>query len=424
MRRPRPTKYRFVSEARVARGRDRHATVRDAFGAKIQGRGISVQPKSIAAAFVAASLTVGSAVQGAPLFQSHDTPPPANGADEGWKFPSLWKTRSADPQLMYQAPAPEPTAGQKLKGAFTNNALTRAFKKDDNSAPTPKPEYNPLSLQHPVTPPTPDLLVSAAEMAEMQGQVDQARQMYQQAIAAHPREVKCYRKAGHFEDRQGQMTQAETHYRRAALIAPNDPAVMNDLALCLARQGRLDESAQQLSRAIQMNPQEARYRNNMATVLMEMGDHQGALQQLMAAHSPAVAHYNMGHLLEKGGEPQIAAGYYAEATRLDPSLTAAREAYARVAPAPPAVASNTHSVVVRSERGQVPSQQQVPQGMGTHYQAPQNVVPPVVAPLPVVNQYEQASSQPWPPQTEAPTTSGVHQPQEPTFGPRLLPPVR
>jgi Tfp pilus assembly protein PilF len=401
--------------------------------AKVQGRGISVQPKSIAAAFVAASLTVGSVVQGAPLFNSREAAPPTNDAASGWKLPSLWQTKPADPQLMYQAPEREVSTSGKVKDMFTNNPLTRAFGKGDQSVvrPATTQEYNPLSLQHPVTAPTPDLLVSAAEMAEMQGNVDQARHLYQQAIAAHPREVKCYRKAGHFEDRQGQMTQAETHYRRAALVAPQDPAVMNDLALCLARQGRLDESAQELSRAIQSNPQEARYRNNLATVLMELGDQQGALQQLLAAHSPAAAHFNMGHLLEKGGQPQVAASYYAEASRLDPSLTAAHEALARIAPKPPELASNTTSVV-RPGAGQVAPQVPAMGHQGARYQPPQHqpqqqVVPQVVPPLPVVNHDgatapQQGTSQQW--QPLPPVTGGIYQPQEPSFGPRLLPPAR
>jgi Flp pilus assembly protein TadD len=383
-----------------------------------------VQPKSIAAAFVAASLTVGSAAQGAPLFNSREPAPAANSSESGWKLPSLWKSKPADPQLMYQAPKPEVSTSEKVKGVFTNNALTRAFSKGDkgDAPPANTQQYNPLSLAHPVEAPTSELMVSTAEMAEMQGNVDQARHLYQQAIATHPRDVRCYRKAAHFEDRQGQMTQAETHYRRAALVAPNDPAVMNDLALCLARQGRLDESARELSRAIQTSPQEPRYRNNLATVLMELGDQQGALQQLLAAHSPAVAHHNMGHLLEKGGQPHAAAGYYAEASRLDPSLTAAREALARVAPAPPVVASNTSSVPVRPAAGQEVTQPQVTPG--ARYQTPQQVVPQVVAPLPVVNQYQEAPSQQWPAQALPPVTGGVYQPQEPSFGPRLLPPAR
>lgn len=397
--------------------------------AKTQGRGISVQPKSIAVAALAATLTVGSVVQGAPFFTSREAAPPASRAegDGGWKFPSLWRSKPTESQLAYQAPEPKRSASSRVLGVFTDNPLTRAFDKEDNTPQftNPAPQYNPLSLEHPVTDPTPELLLSTAQITEAQGNIDQARALYNQAIAAHPREVKCYREAGHFEDRQGKLAEAETHYRRAMLIDPNDAAVVNDLALCLARQGQLPQSAELLSRAIKMNPQKSLYRNNMATVLMEMGDQQGALQQLLAAHPPAVAHYNMGHLLEKGGQTAVAASYYAEAARLDPSLAAVREALARVSVAPPVVATNTTSVPVRTPG---PQTSQPHQYVGAPTQPPhhsnyggapqQGVVPQVVAPLPTVNQAP--ASQVWPVETQNTTP----QPYEPSFGPRLLPPAR
>src|SRR5690606_977845 len=71
-------------------------------------------------------------------------------------------------------------------------------------------------------------------------------------------------------------------------------------------------------------------------------------QQLMAAHPPAVAYYNMGHLLERGGHADAAAGHYAEAARIDPNLSPARDAFARLTSATPVVAANTSTVSLRT----------------------------------------------------------------------------
>lgn len=394
-------------------------------GGNFQGRGISVQPKSIAAAFVAATLTVGGVSHGAPFFSSRTEAPVATPAEgEGWKFPSLWKAKeTTEPQLMYKAPEPKPSAGQRLKGALTDNPLTRALGGDaDNTPPPqPQPQYNPLSLEHPAPPPTPDLVLSMAQVREAQGQPEVARQMYQQAIASFPRESKCFREAGHFEDRQGNLAEAETYYRRALLVAPQDTAAINDLALCLARQGKLDESAAHLQHAIQINPQKSLFRNNLATVLMELGDQQGAMQQLLAAHPPAIAYYNMGHLLERGGQVDTAAGHYAEAARIDPNLTQARDAFARLTSSPPVVAANTSTVSLRTNGAAAPATGSYgPAPGGVPGQQP-GVVPQVVAPLPQVTPNTQ-----WPSEghTTAPAPVGEAPQHEPSFGPRLLPPVR
>jgi Tfp pilus assembly protein PilF len=394
-----------------------------------------VQPKSIAAAVVAASLTVGPVSYGAPIFNSRTEAAPTQSATEsqGWKFPSLWKSKeTTEPQLIYKAPESKPSAGARLKGALTNNPVTRAFGGGEQAAPS-RPastnQYNPLALDHPAAPPSPDLVLSMAQVREAQGQPEVARQMYQQAIVSFPRESKCFREAGHFEDRQGNLPAAEEFYRRALLVTPQDTAAINDLALCLARQGKLEESAGHLAQAIQINPQKSLFRNNLATVLMEMGDRQGALQQLLAAHPPAVAYYNMGHLLERGGEADAAAGHYAEAARIDPNLTQARDAFARLTAPAPVVAANTSAVSLRTHASAPvagPAHHN-PSYNGLPVQQPQQqVVPSVVAPLPTVTQT--APTTQWPSQVVAPAPAPVEKTQapqhEPTFGPKLLPPVR
>lgn len=287
---------------------------------------------------IAASTHVAEA--GMPAFNNTGSTPAATQASEsssGWKLPRLWgkKETAPDPQFFYQAPAPEPTTSQKLTSVFTDNAAVRTARNwmgsDETAAPAPAVSES-LSLNQPAVRPTPQLMISMAQMHEQRGNVPQARQTYQQALAAAPKNVHILRELGHFEDRQNRLADAERYYTEASRLAPQNAAVLNDLGLCLARQNKLAPSAQVLERAIALKPQKALYRNNMATVLMEMGEQHQAMQHLMAVHAPAAAYYNMGHLLEKGGHQEAALAHYAEALQLDPSLTAAESALAALAP--------------------------------------------------------------------------------------------
>ncbi len=125
----------------------------------------------------------------------------------------------------------------------------------------------------------------------------------------------------------------------------------------------------------------------MATVLMELGDQHGAMQQLLAVHSPATAFYNMGHLLEKGDQHEAAAAHYSEAVRLDPAMSPAQAGLARLA-----------------------------QAMPTSVGVPQTAMAqPTLEPS-----FGPQTS--WPSEAIAPRAP-VRSPQEPSFGPRLLPPV-
>jgi len=323
------------------------------------------------------------------------TPSPsiAPAAKSGWGMPSfkvgsLWGKANSEPPYLYQAQSPQPTTTQRVANAMTDNPVVntaRGWVAPNNSVPTrpTAPKVESMSISESIKNPTPSLYVSMAQVRESQNDAVGARRLYQQALAAGPEDVKTLREVGHFEDRQNRLSDAERYYSQAATIAPQDPATLNDLALCLARQGKLHPSVEVLHRAVRIEPGKALYRNNIATVLMEMGEQHEAMTHLMAAHKPAAAFYNMGHLLEKGEQTEAAAAHYAEAARLDPSMSAAANAVARLTPA---------------------------------------VMEQKVAPQTAMRPQTQAS---WS-STSVPTPAPQPQSQpthEPNFGPQLLPPL-
>ena len=204
-----------------------------------------------------------------------------------------------------------------------------------------------LSLETPTGPATPQFCLAMAQMAERQGNVDQARAHLKQALAKWPRDVELLRATARLEDRQGQLAVAEALYRRAVRVDSQHPGALNDLGLCLARQGKYHESVEALELAIRLQPDKALYRNNAATVLVEMHQDQRALAHLAAVHGPAEANYNLGQLLVNRGRPHEAIVYFQRAVELDPNMQPAQEAIAQLCGTSPATTPFAIDPVVR-----------------------------------------------------------------------------
>jgi tetratricopeptide (TPR) repeat protein len=196
--------------------------------------------------------------------------------------------------------------------------------------PPTTPRNDPLSLSTPTGPPTPELVITLAQLAESQGNVPQARGHFQRALATWPGHVDLLRAAARMEDRQNQLPVAENLYRQAVAANPQHAGALNDLGLCLARQGKLDASVQAIEQAIQLQPDKALYRNNVATVLVEMRQDQKALAHLAAVHGSAEANYNLGQLLVQRGRPDEAAAYFVAAIEQKPDMQAAHDALGRL----------------------------------------------------------------------------------------------
>lgn len=173
--------------------------------------------------------------------------------------------------------------------------------------------------------PTPQLYTAMAEMSQRSGNADQARALYQKALALDPNDMGALLGAAHMEDRLGRLDVALPLYERAVKLSPGNTSAMNDLALCLARQGELASAAQVLEKAVQLDPHNTLYRNNIAKVMVEMNLTDQAVAHLSAVHPPAVAYYNMGVLLSQRGRHAEATRYLLTATAIDPAMGPAEQ---------------------------------------------------------------------------------------------------
>ncbi len=171
--------------------------------------------------------------------------------------------------------------------------------------------------------PGPELYVAVARLQEQSGRVEEAERQYEKALKEESDHLGAMLGYAHLLDRLGRSDEASKMYRKAAKVHPQEAAVHNDLGLYYARQGRLTEAVAALDRAIRLQPKRALYRNNMATVLVERGQLDAALMHFRAVHGAAVAHYNLGYLLDKRGDKRAARSQFAAALQKDPSFEAA-----------------------------------------------------------------------------------------------------
>jgi tetratricopeptide (TPR) repeat protein len=195
----------------------------------------------------------------------------------------------------------------------------------------PKQTMPATVAQHtPPTQPSPQLYTAMAEMSQRAGNADQARSLYQKALALDPNDMNALLGAAHMEDRLGRLDVALPLYQRAVNVSPTNAGAINDLALCQARKGDLASAHRALEKAVLLQPQNALYRNNIAKVMVEMNWTDQALGQLSAIHPPAIAHYNMGVLLTERGRRDEAMRFLHTAAAIDPSLAPAKQLLAEL----------------------------------------------------------------------------------------------
>jgi tetratricopeptide (TPR) repeat protein len=230
-------------------------------------------------------------------------------------FASLWGVLSSAACGQSGSSAGQPSFFQSLTSPFRQSP---APKSDD------RPADDPVSLQSKGKPGI-ELYVAVARLDEEQGNFAEAEAQYRRALQQAPNDLRPLLGYARLQDRLGRTEEALKLYQRAAHAHPQEPPVFNNMAIHYARRGALREAIGAMDRAIQLRPYEPRYRDNMAMLLVEADRPQEALFHMQAVHGEAVAHYNLGYLLNKKGRTAAAAQEFAIALRLNPGLTAAHQ---------------------------------------------------------------------------------------------------
>jgi tetratricopeptide (TPR) repeat protein len=222
----------------------------------------------------------------------------------------------------------KPNPIKQFTAKVGESSIAKSISKTFNLASTKKPKpmlRDPVSLAEKPKPPDADWYVSLGDLRVQEHDNAGAREMYHKALSMKSHHLGALLGLARLFDRQGQLDRAEEHYLEATKYHPKESMAFNDLGLCYARQGKYDQAAAALDRAIELQPDRVLYRNNIATVYVAQGRVNDALAHLTDAHGVAVAHYNIGFLLNKRGQQRQALEQFALAVQADPKLTAAQE---------------------------------------------------------------------------------------------------
>ena len=234
------------------------------------------------------------------------------------------------PSATMPDPAPPPPRAEEFGWTAPfkkfGDAVAKPFKKDTAGRKKPiEAEDDPVSLTSKVAPPGPSLYVSLAKLQEKAGKNESAIEEYDKALEADSKHLPALLGKARLYDRMGKYEQAAAAYQAAIKAHPESAAAHNDLGLCYARANKLTESAAELQRAVTLDGEKALYRNNLATVLVELGRSEEAYRVLVKAHGEAVAHYNVGFLLNKRGQKRQALEQFQLDNQADPNFAPARQ---------------------------------------------------------------------------------------------------
>jgi tetratricopeptide (TPR) repeat protein len=164
-------------------------------------------------------------------------------------------------------------------------------------------------------PDDPEVQVRVARCHSMLGRGDQARQLLDAVLAAHPEHGLALRTRGQLALADRQPERAERWLREAARLWPNDYQAQWLLYQALQQQNKGEEAKAQLARTEEVKDRAER--------LGELTSRKLSEQPL----DPAL-HYEMGVLLLRSGQPAAAENWLLRALSLDPDYRPAHAALA------------------------------------------------------------------------------------------------
>jgi protein O-GlcNAc transferase len=173
-----------------------------------------------------------------------------------------------------------------------------------------------------MTGPADDILRQAAA-AHGRGAIEDAKQLYRQALELDRRSVMACSNLAIIAAQEGDLAQAETLFRRAVEQRPNYPEGFNNLGALLQQQGRLDEAIAAHRRAIALRPDYAAAHCNLGNALKRRGKLDDALASyrhaLKLKPDYAEAGNNLGVVLQQQGKLAEALDAYGQAIKLRPT---------------------------------------------------------------------------------------------------------
>ncbi len=170
----------------------------------------------------------------------------------------------------------------------------------------------------------PDHLKSQADDAFRAGRLDDARDLYAQALAGRPGWAAAHNNLAMVLRAQGDRAGAEAQFRKALDSEPGLTGALSNLGALLVEQNRLADAAPCLDRARALAPNHAGVLYNCGTLAQARGDIAQAAQDFKASVDAnpnyAPAYSNMGIALRRLGRLTEAEAALRKAVELAPTL--------------------------------------------------------------------------------------------------------
>ena len=260
---------------------------------------------------------------------------PFSTASQEPEFPDTTEARLVEAQKsldQYKAqhgagsPSPENSGG--ISGALgsATQAVQDAFTIEPRKGKSP----DPLALSNKPKKIGADVFLTAGAFFEGQGQMEKAREQYQRVLQDDADHLLALVSMARLSDRMGNSGEAESFYKRAIAAHPQSALAYNDLGLFYARKHQPQQGVAALAKATALEDSNLRYSNNYAALLVEVGQYDRAFEQLRNSSTPAEAHYNLGFLLHRNNQDQLAQQHFGEALRLNPQMEQAQAMLARL----------------------------------------------------------------------------------------------
>jgi tetratricopeptide (TPR) repeat protein len=166
---------------------------------------------------------------------------------------------------------------------------------------------------------------AAAQLAESQGNADQAIRQYTEALKTDPRHAPSLYRLGVVYAQQRRFEESADAWRRYIDVSGRAAAGYNNLALCHEQAGRAADAKAAFEKGLAADPKNQALHVNYGLMLARQGKVEEAMSQLTAVLTPAEAHYDLGAVFERQGKMAEARMEYRMAAQLDPKLQDARQ---------------------------------------------------------------------------------------------------
>lgn len=126
----------------------------------------------------------------------------------------------------------------------------------------------------------PAVLQASAELELARGNMETARDLYEELVAARPSDATARNNLAWILSEQGQLDAAFEHAKRAVELAPDVPEIRDTIGMVLLKRGEADQAVGHLKEAVAGAPSRSDIRLNYVEALVASGDEKEAKEIL------------------------------------------------------------------------------------------------------------------------------------------------